>query len=118
MNGTTYDERTPRAVIDVLERARAEHLRVRIHYGDQGSGQDWGDVYDVAGYIGRSTGPVKIPLLIANSRSTGGGAILDHCIVRIRFANRKDGGDLYRHISYTRPLHRDYAPKDWSRNFQ
>ena len=43
-------------------------------------------------------GPVKVPLLIANSRSIGGGAILDFCIVRIRTA--AGGRVLYQHPAY------------------
>jgi hypothetical protein len=49
-----------------------------------------------AGRKGRSMGPVKVPLLIANSRSMGGGAILDHCIVRLFV----DGREAYRHPKY------------------
>jgi len=41
------------------------------------------DEYETTGTIGRSTGQQKIPLLIKNSRSSGGGGILCHCIIRI-----------------------------------
>lgn len=116
VNGTTYHSNTPRKVIGILERARANGDRIRVHYGDTGTGQDWGDVYDVTGTIGRSTGPIKIPLMIANSRSTGGPGILDHCIVRIRWANRAQGGDLYRHPTYTPPPREDH-PSDWEKHF-
>jgi len=41
---------------------------------------------------------VKVPLLIANRRSLGGTAILDHCIVRIR--SSAGGRVLYQHPDY------------------
>ena len=44
---------------------------------------------DTIGTVGRSCGPYKIPLLIKNSRSTGGGAILDSCVIRIDSVTRK-----------------------------
>lgn len=82
-NGTYYHEDTSDAVIRVLENARLNNRRVRIFYGDRETGRDWMEIYDTIGTIGRSCGMVKIPLLIKNSRSMGGGAILDHCIVKI-----------------------------------
>ena len=41
---------------------------------------------------------MKVPLLVANRRSLGGGAILTHCIVRIR--ESAGGRVLYQHPSY------------------
>jgi hypothetical protein len=100
VNGTYYHDQTPASVIRILEDARDRGLRLRLHFGDTASGRDWMDTHDVAGAIGRSWGPVKVPLLINNARSSGGPAFLDHCIVRIRYANRAQGGDLYRHPTY------------------
>lgn len=82
-NGTFYHESTPDAVIRILENSRMNNKRIRIFYGDRNTGRDWLEVYDTIGTIGRSCGSRKIPLLIKNSRSSGGGAILDHCIVKI-----------------------------------
>lgn len=105
-------------VEDALKLAELNRLRIRVHYGDIETGQDWGDLYDVAGQIGRSVGPNRIRLLLANSRAIGGGAILESCIVRVRFANRKDGGDLYRHPAYTPPPRFNFPqPEVWERNF-
>lgn len=82
-NGTYYNESTPDAVIRVLENSRINNKRIRIFYGDRETGRDWMEIYDTIGTIGRSCGAVKVPLLIKNNRSMGGGAILDHCIVKI-----------------------------------
>lgn len=98
VNGTSYHAETPAAVIEVLERARLNRNRLHISYGDAVTGKDWLEEFDVTGYLGRSTGPIKVPLLIANRRSLGGGAILDHCIVRIR--SSAGGRVLYQHPAY------------------
>jgi len=111
VNGTYYDARTAAEVVRVLEQVRLKHTRIRIHLGDtEGSGEpvsrvtkdlglDWLDEFDCEGTIGRSMGPIKIPLMITNSRSMGGPGILDHCIVRIRTTG-KNGRNLYRHPNY------------------
>ena len=98
VNGTSYDNRTPMEIILILENARKTRTRLLFDWGDQNSGKSWGEVNDLRGYIGRSTGPVKIPLLIKTSRSLGGGAILDHCIVKI--SESKGGRVLWKHKNY------------------
>ena len=100
IDGTTYHHDTSMKIVRLLEHLRLTGQRVRFYWGDTKTGLDWGDTYGVAGTIGRSTGKMKVPLLIHNARSMGGGAILTHCIVRIRHANKQDGGDLYRHPDY------------------
>jgi hypothetical protein len=66
---------------------------VRLFLGDRETGREWHDEWHVAGTIGRSMGPLKVPLLIANKRSSGGGAILCDCIVRLLV----NGREVYRH---------------------
>ena len=93
VDGTYYHKQTPQDLIKVLEHNRNTHTRIKIYYGDVKTGKAWGDVE--TGYIGRSTGDVKIPLVVYNSRALGGGALLDHCIVKIEVANKKRAGVGY-----------------------
>lgn len=87
-NGTFYNVNTNDEVIRVLENSRMNNKRIRIFYGNTETGKDWMEVYDTIGTIGRSCGAIKIPLLIKSSRSYSGGAILDHCIVKITIDKR------------------------------
>ena len=84
VNGTFYDISTNDEVIKILEICRKNNTRIVLDYGNVTTGKSWGDVYDISGRIGRSTGEIKIPLLLHNSKSTGGGAISDHCIIGIK----------------------------------
>jgi hypothetical protein len=99
-NGTCYNVETPVEVVEVLEKARESGLRIRIYYGDQNTGRCWMDEYDTIGTIGRSTGRIKIPLLIKTARSLGGGAVLDSCIIRI---DDRPGHTVYQHQNYHTP---------------
>ena len=99
VNGISYHENTPDAVIRVLENAMRTNKRIRIFYGDTETGRDWMEIYDTIGTIGRSCGQNKIPLLIKNSRSYGGCAILTDCIVKITI----DKEVVYKHPKYYLP---------------
>lgn len=101
VGGTVYHASTPERVVKVLEWFRGTGTRLEIRYGDPKTGEDWGGAR-MAGTIGRSMGSMKIPLLIPTSRSYGGPGILDHCIVRIAYSNKKEGGTLYQHPRYHR----------------
>jgi len=84
INGTTFNDNTPDAICSILNNAMGgRKQRLKLMYGDTVTGKSWNAENDIIGYIGRSTGTTKIPLLIANSRSHGGGGILDHCILKI-----------------------------------
>lgn len=100
VNGTAYHVDTPDAAVAVLERFRSTNKRIRVFYGDTETGRDWLEEHDIMGYLERSSGSIKIPLLVHNMRSVGGGAVLDHCIVRITV----DGLEYYRHPKYHRPI--------------
>ena len=84
INGTSYHAETSQTVIDWIEYARMNDKRTRVYFGDVATGKCWNEEHDISGYIGRSNGTIKVPLLINNKRSFGGGALLDHCIVKIK----------------------------------
>jgi hypothetical protein len=102
--GLWFNPATPREVKDLLVKLNQEGKknRIRIFYGDPTSGKDWGEELDVLGYVGRSTGPTKIPLLIYDNRCIGGGAILCNCIVKIMDTS---GKTLYQHPTYEAPAY-------------
>jgi hypothetical protein len=93
-----FDNRVPVTVQRVISSLYQTGVRVRVWYGDTVTGQAWPEEFDVLGTIGKSTGSKPVPLVINNSRSSGGSAILTHCILRI---DRTDsGGTLYIHDNF------------------
>ncbi len=111
VNGTAYhkgmrlkdqdykDEETPDEVVKILEEARRTRAILRIFFGDTSTGRDWLEENDVKGRIGRSTGRIKIPLLVA-ANAHGGPGLLDHCIVKIM----QGASTLYQHPLYNIPV--------------
>lgn len=101
VNNTSFDEGTDEKVISIINDAISTGQRLKFHFGDKVTGRDWLEEYDTTGTIGRSTGNNKIPLLIKTSRSTGGGALLTRCIVKI--VDTKTKRVLYTHENYKQP---------------
>lgn len=97
----TLKAKTKSVVAALLNKLTESKQRIRIVYGDTDTGKDWLEEYDVIGSIGKSTGSNQIPLLISNSRSTGGGAILEDCILKI--VDVKSKKVLYQHDKYIAP---------------
>lgn len=92
-DGTAFHQETAPELVNVLENARKWRTRVKLILGDPKTGERWGDTE--TGYIGRSGGRIKVPLVICNSNSLGGGALLDHCIVAVEHANKRNGGTIW-----------------------
>ena len=93
-NSMWYENDTPDEVIHAINWLHRHKIRVRIFSGDIVTGRDWLSEFQTTGTIGKSTGSIKIPLMIYNSRSLGGGAIMTNAIVKITAAS---GG---RHVYY------------------
>jgi len=107
---TWYDNRTPAKVRRILEDARDSDRILRLFYGDPETGRDWCEENDLVGYIGRSCGTMKIPLLLEPIRdrfssgivsASGGCGIMDSSIIRI--ADVSTNEELYRHAKYQLP---------------
>ncbi len=98
----SFNEKTCEAVKTVLTDCYNKQCRIRIWYGDVNTGLSWLDEYDVVGTVGRSSGQAKIPLLIKNSRSSGGGGILCHCIIRVDVIGTRR--IIYKHPLFNVPL--------------
>lgn len=84
---------------DMVRKLRhLQHMekRVIIHYGDPKTGKFWGDQH--IGRISNTGGSVKIPIMLYNSTSIGGAALLTHCIVAIY--TTKGNHLLYKHTKY------------------
>lgn len=68
-----YHVETSAKVIEVMERARKNKERVKIHFGDVTTGKDWNEENDTIGIIGLSRGKnARFPILLHNARSNGG----------------------------------------------
>lgn len=96
-SGFYFHAETAPAIRETLARLPRSQ-RVRVFYGDTKTGKAWPEENDVMGYIGRSTGAHRVPLLIHSRASSGGGAILDHCIVGIVCTG--SGAWLYKHPQF------------------
>ena len=97
----TLKAKTNSGIVVLLKKLTESKQRIRIVYGNTTTGEDWLQEYDVIGSIGKSTGTNQIPLLLSNSRSTGGGAILEDCILKI--VDVKSKKVLYQHDKYLAP---------------
>jgi hypothetical protein len=102
INETWYHDETPVEVANVLEACRLYNRRIKFCYGyttGPQAGQDWGDSANMCGYVGRSCGQYKVPIVLYNKRTRGGPSILDHCIIKIQIS--RGGKVLYKHPLYT-----------------
>lgn len=89
-----YKRETQQPVIDVLERCRKNRTRIIVDYGDTKTGRSWNEEFNTKGYVGLSRGfQARFPILVYNSRSLGGGSLLDDCIIKI--TETKTGKVLY-----------------------
>lgn len=104
VNETWYHDETDLEIANVLEACRLCNKRIKFRYGHTTgpqAGQDWGDSANMCGYVSRSCGQYKVPIVLYNKRTRGGPSILDHCIVKIQSSR----GDK---VFYQHPLYKPY----------
>lgn len=100
-NTTFFSFGTPLEVRRVLENCREHGNRIRIWYGNALTGESTLDEFDIQGRVGRSTGLTKVPLLLRNATSSGGGSILTSIVVRIDDISSRQ--TLYKHPLFNLP---------------
>lgn len=98
VSGLYFPADTAPRVADVIAQCAASRARVRVFYGDTSTGRAWAEENDVTGTIGRSTGPCRVPLLVNNARSYGGGSLLSARVVAVRCTTSRAW--LYRHPGF------------------
>lgn len=79
-----YDAKTPEDLCNIIDNLFTSRERIVVDYGNTKTKESWNETFDTKGRIGRSTGVVKIPLLVYNSRSYGGGALSTASILCIK----------------------------------
>lgn len=97
---TYFDPGTEPDAARVLEMCRRGGQKVRLMLGDTTTGKPWLLEHDIVGRIGRSTGTLKVPLLI-ESGAGGGVAILTNSLLGI--IDWETGQNLYRHPAFQAP---------------
>jgi hypothetical protein len=97
---TYFQPGTDPKVAKALERARRERFRLRLILGNTETGKPWLGEHDAIGEIGRSLGPLRVPLLVGGN-DIGGTAILTDSILAI--VDWRNGRYLYRHRLWRTP---------------
>lgn len=106
---TWFHPETPEKVRKVIEKYRKSGDKLRIYYGDVETGRDWLDEFEIIGFVGRSSGLMKIPLLMDDG--IGGSGMLEHCIVKMQDGNT--GRVLYQNPNYHQP---EFAIRNCEKN--
>lgn len=95
---TFFARDTPEMVKLQLTLRMQGDTRIRIWYGDTKTGKATLDEHDVTGYVSRTTGTHRAPLLVNSKRSMGGLIISSNRIVRIDSIS--SGRTLYKHEKF------------------
>ena len=113
---TWYRAGTPKKVAAILEAARCSYSDnrdggtiLRLFYGDPETGKDWAEEHDCVGFIGRSMGPMRVPLIMEPllddvrdiTSSNCGGSINTVNVLRIIDVRRAE--EVYRAKNYVLP---------------
>ena len=99
--GTYYHVGTPDSLVHILEKARTNKTRIKVYLGDAVTGKDWMEESDKMGFIGRSSGPIKIPIIMKYETAKGGTDLMPENIVKLSIAYT--GTVLYQTKNYHQP---------------
>jgi len=94
MNGMGYKPGAQREAIRVLDRVRNMRKRVTIYFGEPTTGEFW---WHATGYVHKSKQVDIRKLVLATYGNTSAEQVIElDTVVRIEYANKKDGGELFR----------------------
>lgn len=82
-DGMFFDVGTDASLAGVLETVREKKIRIKLDLGDPKTGKSWNETWGVTGYVGRTTGRIKSPILVFNKRAMGGGLILTKNVLAV-----------------------------------
>ena len=108
-HSTYFDPGTDPRLARVLETCRRDGSKVRLVLGDTGTGASWLDEFDVVGTVGRSTGLLKVPLLVEPGQAGGTAILCAHVLALMAWDT---GLPLYRHPRWQPPELRIRASDD------
>lgn len=99
-NQTFFEFGTDPTVKKVIENLMHKDEMIRLMVGDPETGVDSCSEFEVVGFVGRSCGSMKVPL-ISEPGENFGGPISTSRVLRI--LRVRDGKELYRHPKYQTP---------------
>lgn len=99
--GTYYHVGTPDSLVHILEKARTSQTKLKIYLGDTATGRDWMEESDKTGFISRSNGPIKIPILMKYLGAPGGTDLMPENILKLSVVSL--GTILYQNKLYHQP---------------
>lgn len=87
--GVYFYEGTPLNLCDKLLSLKDNRERIILDYGNTETKESWNEVYDIIGYIGKTTGIKPMLILVYNKRSLGGGLISTDSILSVKSSKGK-----------------------------
>lgn len=97
---TYFGPRCSQALAEALETCRRKDCTVRLVLGDTFTGDSSFDEYGVIGRIGRSCGPLKVPLLLPSLQPCGEPVNCDRVLAVLEW---ETGLPVFRHENYRPP---------------
>lgn len=86
-----FSEKTPQKTAKKLIELIENRKRIVLDYGNIEKNETWNEIYDITGVVSLTKGHHDLywPILVYNSRSSGGGLILTDCIIEIKESKGK-----------------------------